>query len=96
MLYECKQYITDRTTVELMLNWNCDMKIKESPDWCNFVQDHGDQFEWTISHGPTPSGPTGPDHAITGRWFYIRDRTTVELMLNGELGQRHQVAVQLT
>ena len=41
----------------------------ESPDWCNLVQDYGDQFDWTISHGPTPSDRTGPHHAFTGRWF---------------------------
>src|SRR6218665_1791803 len=67
LVYECKHYITYRTTVELMLNWICDFEIKESPDWRGIAQDLGDQFDWTISHGPTPSDPTGPDHALTGQ-----------------------------
>jgi len=55
--------------MSLMLNWRSDFEIKESPDWCGIAQNYGDQFDWTISHGSTPSDPTGPYHAFTGRWF---------------------------
>src|SRR6218665_4135961 len=38
MLYECKHYITDRTTIDQNINWHCVLEVKRSPDRCDIGQ----------------------------------------------------------
>ena len=51
-------------------NWSCNFEMAdENADWCGMSQATGDNFDWTIFYGPTPSDPTGPDQAFSGNWY---------------------------
>jgi len=66
-------YITDRTTFSQLpgnWNWACDFELASgTADWCGITQATDDNFDWTIFDQPTPSDPTGPDQAYSGRWY---------------------------
>ena len=49
--------------------WSCSFEQQDNR-LCGMVQERSrDQFDWTVHSGRTPSEPTGPSVAHTGRYY---------------------------
>ena len=49
----------------------CEFELNDGTStFCGMEQDNGDQFDWSLGKGSTPSGQTGPRRAYNGD-FYI-------------------------
>ena len=50
--------------------WSCEFEDAEGlSETCGLIQEGGDQFDWSLMTGPTPSELTGPDAAATGSYY---------------------------
>ena len=63
---------TTTTTTEAPWFWQCnfDSNSNNFYDWCSIQQEvTGDDFDWTLKSGKTPSYNTGPTWAFDGRYY---------------------------
>ncbi|KAI0225936.1 Zinc metalloproteinase dpy-31 [Lamellibrachia satsuma] len=50
--------------------WQCDFEGSSGEgSTCDMVQSKEDNFDWTLKTGATPSRPTGPDSAHSGKYY---------------------------
>ena len=57
-------------------SWSCSFEIQNGdPSWCDVTQSRNDDFDWTRREGATPSDPTGPDSAHSGRYYVYIEAT---------------------
>ncbi|KAI0225937.1 Zinc metalloproteinase dpy-31 [Lamellibrachia satsuma] len=61
---------TTRPQTGEAFSWQCDFEGSSvEGSTCDMVQSKEDNFDWTLKTGATPSRPTGPDSAYSGKYY---------------------------